>query len=598
MLFHVLEITTYYNLLLGRAWMHPLGIVPSTVHQKLKLQWKGGVLTILGDGEISAPVCDIKINNDIQLQDFEVMKTSSVVIASIMKKMGYQLGMRLGKFNQGIKKLPKVYSQSAKEDFPYCGFIEPRGGKPRFEIFFKTQLTLEDKSSVEDKAPVEDKVDEDWMGQMDPKAMKMFVQERDVFHIEEELKEDHAAMIIPVSNYPINEMNLNFDYMHVSSGNEALNTEGILNDEHLINEEDEAKIKPIENETIKINLGSLENPKEVKIGSTLSSEEQEGLTKLLKEFPKVFAWSYEDMPGINYDIVQHRILTLLEVKPIKQKLHCMKPEWMLKIKEEVIKQLKAGFIKAVNQTNWVANVVPVPKEDGKVKMCIDFRDLNKACPKDDFPLPHIDVLVDNTAGSALMSLMDDFSGYNQILMAPENKTKTTFVIEWGIYCYTIMPFRLKNADTTGEHITNLRKFFERIKKYKLRLNPNKGTFRVIARKLLGHMVNSRGIEIDPIKIKAILEMPLPKMEKEIRGFIGRLQYISSFIARLTTTCEPIFKLLKKGEPKEWREDCEKAFKAVQRILFQPTSLGHHQKPRRVLNLYLSVIEDALGSMLA
>jgi hypothetical protein len=225
MLFHVLEITTYYNLLLGRAWMHPLGIVPSTVHQKLKLQWKGGVLTILGDGEISAPVCDIKINNDIQLQDFEVMKTSSVVIASIMKKMGYQLGMRLGKFNQGIKKLPKVYSQSAKcnyglgykeemgemprnkytlngnfvkprEDFPYYGFIEPRGGKPRFEIFFKTQLTLEDKSSVEDKAPVEDKVDEDWMGQMDPEAMKMFVQERDVFHIEEELKEDHVAMIM------------------------------------------------------------------------------------------------------------------------------------------------------------------------------------------------------------------------------------------------------------------------------------------------------------------------------------------------------------------------------------------------------------------
>ena len=114
MVFHVLEITTSYNLLLGRAWMHPLGLVPSTVHQKLKLPWKGGVLTILGDGEISAPVCDIKSNNDIQLRDFEVIKTSSVVIASIMKKMGYQSGMGLEKFNQGIKKLPKVYSQDAK----------------------------------------------------------------------------------------------------------------------------------------------------------------------------------------------------------------------------------------------------------------------------------------------------------------------------------------------------------------------------------------------------------------------------------------------------------------------------------------------------
>jgi hypothetical protein len=195
--------------------------------------------------------------------------------------------MGLGKFNQGIKKLLEVYSQSAKckyglgykeemgempknkyilngnfvkpeEDFSYCGFPEPRGGKPRFEIFFKTQLTLEDKVSVEDKAPVEDKANEDWMEQMDLEAMKIFVQEGDVFHIEEELKEDPVAMfmplngitsiwlfennfldvvfnnfesISPVSNYPVNEMNLNFDYMHVSSGNEALNTERILNDE-------------------------------------------------------------------------------------------------------------------------------------------------------------------------------------------------------------------------------------------------------------------------------------------------------------------------------------------------------------------------------
>ena len=143
-------------------------------------------------------------------------------------------------------------------------------------------------------------------------------------------------------------MNLNFDYMHVSSGNEALNTEKILNDEHLINEEDEAKIKPIENETIKINLGTLENPKKVKISSTLSSEEQKEPTKLLKEFLEVFAWSYEDMLGIDLDIVQHWIPILPEVKPVKQKLRRMKQEWMLKIKEEVVKQLKAGFIRAVN----------------------------------------------------------------------------------------------------------------------------------------------------------------------------------------------------------------------------------------------------------
>ena len=155
-------------------------------------------------------------------------------------------------------------------------------------------------------------------------------------------------------------------------------------------------------------MGTLENPKEVKIGLTLSSEEQKELIKLLKEFL----------------------------------------EWMLKIKEEVVKQLEARFIKTVSQTDWVANVVPVRKKDGKIRMCVDFRDLNRACPKDDFPLPHIDVLVDNTVGSALMYFMDGFLGYNQILMAPEDMTKMTFMTEWGIYCYTVMPFGLKNASAT------------------------------------------------------------------------------------------------------------------------------------------------------
>ena len=91
--------------------------------------------------------------------------------------------------------------------------------------------------------------------------------------------------------------------------------------------------------------------------------------------------------------------------------------------------MKVGFIKPVHQAGWIANVVPIPKKDGKVRMCVNFRDLKKAYPKDDFPLPHIDVLMDNTAGSALMSFMDSFSGYNQIKIAPRDMTKTTFTIE-------------------------------------------------------------------------------------------------------------------------------------------------------------------------
>ena len=109
----------------------------------------------------------------------------------------------------------------------------------------------------------------------------------------------------------------------------------------------------------------------------------------------------------------------------------MKLEWTLKIKEEVEKQYNAGFLKMVNYLEWLANVIPVPKKDGKVRMCVDFRDLNKASSKDDFPLPHIDVLVDNTAGHALLSFMDGFSRYNQIKMAPEDMEKTSFITSWG-----------------------------------------------------------------------------------------------------------------------------------------------------------------------
>ena len=236
---------------------------------------------------------------------------------------------------------------------------------------------------------------------------------------------------------------------------------------------------------------------------------------------------------------------------------------------------------------WVVNVVPVPKKDGKIRVCVDFRDLNKASPKDDFPLPHIDILVDNTVGHALLSFMDGFSGYNQILMVPEDREKTTFITQWGVYCYRVMPFGLKNAGATYQraattllhdmihkevevyvndmivkskdrpgHLVALEKFFARIRQFRMRLNPKKCTFGVTAGKLLGLMITQRGIEMDPTKIKAILEMQPPRSEKEVRSFLGKIQYISRFISKLTTTCEPLFKLLKKVTCFNWDDKCQ------------------------------------------
>ena len=186
----------------------------------------------------------------------------------------------------------------------------------------------------------------------------------------------------------------------------------------------------------------------IQVGNTLITSENNAVVALFTEFKEVFAWSYEDMPGIDTDIVQHCIPTNPTMKPIKQKLRRMKPKWTLKIKEEVEKQYNAGFLRVVNYLKWLANVVLKPKKDRKVRMCVDFQDLNKANPKDDFPLPHIDILVDNTIGHALLSFMDGFSRYNQIKMAPEDIEKTFFITPWGTYCYKVMPFGLKNASAT------------------------------------------------------------------------------------------------------------------------------------------------------
>jgi len=214
------------------------------------------------------------------------------------------------------------------------------------------------------------------------------------------------------------------------------------------------------------------------------------------------------MTGLDTNIVVHRLPLKPECLPVKQKLRRTRPDMALKIKKEVQKQIDAGFLVTSEYPQRLANIVPVPKKDGKVRMCVDYRDLNKASPKDDFPLPHIDVLVDSTAKSKVFSFMDGFSGYNQIKLAPEDREKTSFITPWGTFCYRVMPFGLINVGATyqrgittifhdmihseievyvddmiiksiteEEHVEYLLKMFQRLRKYKLWLNPNKCTFR-------------------------------------------------------------------------------------------------------------------------
>ena len=190
------------------------------------------------------------------------------------------------------------------------------------------------------------------------------------------------------------------------------------------------------------------------IGSKLAKDLKGLLTQFLRQNRDVFAWKQADMGGIDPIVITHKLNTSLSFKPVKQKRRSFAPERQKAINEEVGKLLQAGAIREVEYPEWLANVVLVKKANGKWRLCIDFTDINKACPKDSFPLPRIDLIVDAIAGHELLSFMDAFSGYNQISMDPDDQEKTLFVTAQGTYCYRVMPFGLKNAGATYQRLVN------------------------------------------------------------------------------------------------------------------------------------------------
>ena len=157
-------------------------------------------------------------------------------------------------------------------------------------------------------------------------------------------------------------------------------------------------------------------------------------------------------PGIDPDFLCHHLSMDATVRPVRQRRRKFNEERQLVVKEETQKLLSAGHIREIQYPEWLANVVLVKKGNGKWRMCLDFTDLNKACPKDSYPLPSIDALVDNASGSKVLSFLDAFSGYNQIKMHPRDESKTAFMTETCSYCYKVMPFGLKNAGATYQRL--------------------------------------------------------------------------------------------------------------------------------------------------
>jgi hypothetical protein len=235
----------------------------------------------------------------------------------------------------------------------------------------------------------------------------------------------------------------------------------------------------------------------------------------------------------------------------------------------------------------------VPKANGKLRMCIDYTNLNKACPKDPYPLPRIDRIVDSTSGCDMLSFIDAYSGFHQIKMAGDDRKHIAFVTVDGLYCYIVMPYGLLNALPTfaramnitlgdlvrdivevyvddivvktresNSLLENLAQVFDKLRATSTKLNPEKCVFGVSA----GFLVLHRGIEANPNKIRAIEAMRPPARLKDVQRLTGSLAALSRFISRLPERALPFFKLMRGSGPFAWTEEAQQAFQEMKQYL--------------------------------
>ncbi|RVW61620.1 Transposon Ty3-I Gag-Pol polyprotein [Vitis vinifera] len=510
--FQVLRIPTSFNLLLGRPWIHRAGAIPSSLHQKVKF-----IHDDSGDGDFC---------RDFVALSFD--QHSSTVVLDIMRSMSYLPGMGLGRRQHG----PSEFMTFPDRDVPFgLGFIPTEADYRHMARLRRRGHMHHLMGSSEDSAPLRrpsfsassssynrtslmtlcfpDEIDDHGT----------FAEIGDVVDgavpHDEYVDEMLAMSLSQTEEIAPPELASPFDLFGIFDIDDEIAQHDSDDDSSPASDSDpvDQRVSPAVGDTEIVDFGTADQPRELRIGSDLSTDERDSLIQLLRSYLDVFAWSYEDMPGLDPSIVQHRLPLLPQARPVKQKLRRLHPRWSLQVKEEIQKQLSVGFLSVVEYPEWLANVVPVPKKDGKVRVCVDFRDLNKASPKDDFPLPHIDMLVDSTAGHSMLSFMDGFSGYSQILMAPEDMEKTSFITEWGTYCYRVMPFGLKNAGATYQRAATT--LFHDMMHRDVEVYVD--DMIVKSRDRSDHLAaleSERGIEVDPDKIRAILDMPAPRTERE------------------------------------------------------------------------------------
>ncbi|XP_071718906.1 uncharacterized protein [Rutidosis leptorrhynchoides] len=260
----------------------------------------------------------------------------------------------------------------------------------------------------------------------------------------------------------------------------------------------------------------------VKIGTELYAEIRKKIVQLLVAYmDDVFAWSEQDMTGVPRNVAEHRLNANPALKPVVQKRRGMAPDRILR---------------EVKYQTWAANPVLVKKPDGSWRMCIDFKDINKAYPKDNYPLPEIDLKVESLHAYPYKCFLDAAKGYHQIPMALEDEDKTAFHTGKGIYCYIKMPFGLKNAEATYQRLID--------KAFEGQIGRNLEAFGEKEGKFLGYYVIEQGIQANPKKITAIESMTAPKTVKEVQSLTGKIAALTRFLSKAAERQLPFFRTLK------------------------------------------------------
>ncbi|GKV39439.1 hypothetical protein SLEP1_g47204 [Rubroshorea leprosula] len=388
----------------------------------------------------------------------------------------------------------------------------------------------------------------------------------------------------------------------------------------------EQKAEPVEPiETVPLDTNVPERT--VKIGTKLTEAERAELLEFLRANQDVFAWATDEMPGIPAELTVHKLSTDPTKRPVVQKHRLFGPEKQAAIDEETQKLLQAGFIRRVEYSEWVSNPVLVKKPNGRWRMCVDFTNLNDACPKDPHPLPNVEKLVERAAGHERMSFLDASSGYHQVQLLLDYQEKTAFYAGDAIYCYVMMPFGLKNAGATYQklvqiifklqigrnikvyvddmivtsvrvenHIGDLKETFQNLRRAQMKLNPMKCTFAVESGKFLGYVVSKKGIEVNPDKVQAVQQIEPPKTVKDVQRLTGHIAALHRFIARSAERCLPFFKALREPKNFQWTDECQQAFDELKQYLASAPLLSKPAEGES-LCMYLGVTEEAVSSVL-